>query len=249
MKLLVVCAGFLGVIASSLYAAPDATSSPANETVVLLHGLGRTHLSMARLAQVLRREGYNVVNATYPSRTRPLEELATQWLPQLLAQRADGAARVHFVTHSMGGILVRLWLRECGAPANLGRVVMLAPPNAGSEIPDRFAAFPPFRWMTGVNGVRLNTAADALPRTLGPWPCDAGELGVIAGSRAWNPILNACVPRPHDGKVSVASTHLEGESDHVVLACSHTWLGWQRNALEHVSAFLRRGRFAARAGP
>jgi pimeloyl-ACP methyl ester carboxylesterase len=249
MKLLVVCVGFLGVIAPSLSAAPDAAPPPIHETVVLLHGLGRSHLSMTRLAHTLRREGYHVVNATYPSRTRPLEELATEWLPKLLAKSTAGAARVHFVTHSMGGILVRLWLSECGAPANLGRVVMLAPPNAGSEIPDRLATFPPFRWMTGVNGVRLSTASDALPRALGPWPCDAGELGVIAGNRAWNPVLNACVPRPHDGKVSVASTHLEGESDHVVLASSHTWLGWQRDALEHVSAFLRHGRFAAHAEP
>lgn len=218
-----------------------ATAAPDRETVVLLHGLGRTHLSMLRLADALKREGYAVVNLSYPSRTQSLETLATQWLPAQLPP----ATRVHFVTHSMGGIVLRLWLRECGAPANLGRVVMLAPPNAGSEIADRLAGFPPFRWATGRNGVRLGTAAEALPRALGPWPAEAGELGIIAGARSPNPLLGALLPQPNDGKVSVAATHLEGERDHVALPVSHPWLGWNRAAIAQARTFLREGRFAS----
>jgi triacylglycerol lipase len=224
----------------------------ATESVVLLHGLGRTSFSMARLAHELEREGYHVINVTYPSRSRSLETLATEWLPARL-ESATGSSRVHFVTHSMGGILVRLWLRECGAPANLGRVVMLAPPNAGSEVTDRLASFGPYRWTTGVNGTRLGTSMDAVPRLLGAWPVDAqsnaGALGIIAGDRPLNALMAGLVPAPNDGKVSVASTHLAGERDHVVLPFSHTWLGWRRLAIEQVKSFLRRGEFVRVARP
>ncbi len=238
MKLYLLLLGLAGV---SL-AASAAPVSPPTDTVVLLHGLGRTRYSMARIAADLERAGYTVVNPTYPSRTVPLETLATEWLPGQLRAIAPGT-RVHFVTHSMGGVLVRLWLRECGPPPNLGRVVMLAPPNAGSELPDRLARCAPFRWLTGVNGHRLGTSPDALPRALGAWPVDDAALGIIAGDHSLNPLLGHAIPAPHDGKVSAASTHLAGESDHLVLPFSHTWLAWRRATLDQIGVFLRTGSF------
>jgi triacylglycerol lipase len=215
-------------------------AAPARETVVILHGLGRTNLSMLRLACALERDGYHVVNVSYPSRSQSLETLATQWLPA----RIPVSGRVHFVTHSMGGIVLRVWLRECGVPANMGRVVMLAPPNSGSEIASRLASFAPYRWATGINGIRLGTEASAAPRSLGEWPATAGELGVIAGESSLNPLLAAILPRPNDGKVSVAATHLAGERDHVVLPYSHTWLGWRGATIARVRIFLREGHFS-----
>ena len=237
MKLFAAIVGFVGMMVSAW-----AAQAQSGDVVVLLHGLGRTSFSMARLACELERDGYRVVNVSYPSRTRSLEALATEWLPARLP-KVEGDARVHFVTHSMGGILVRMWLREYGPPANLGRVVMLAPPNSGSEIPDRFARFAPFRWFTGVNGRRLGTATDALPTALGRWPAEAGALGIIAGNRSLNPFTAAWLPAPNDGKVTVASTHLAGERDHLVLPYGHTWLGWHRTTLAHITAFLRHGTF------
>lgn len=241
MKLLAWLVGCWGVIAFS-------SSVAAAETVVLLHGLGRTSFSMARLASELKRDGYQVVNASYPSRTQSLETLATEWLPARL-RALPPTEKIHFVTHSMGGIVVRLWLREQGIPANLGRVVMLAPPNAGSEVPDRFNGFPPFRWFTGQNGRRLTTAPDALPRALGPWPATGSELGIIAGDRPLNPWMASWLPKPNDGKVTVATTHLAGECDHVVMPYSHTWLAWRRGTIAQVKAFLRDGHFAPAAKP
>ena len=248
MKLCALLAGILAVATPPLPAAltPAAAPTPrapTPETVVLLHGLGRTGGSMWWLARSLRREGYRVVTPSYPWRTQSLEKLAGTWLPAQLAAHAD-APRIHFVTHSMGGIVVRAWLRECGAPANLGRTVMLAPPNAGSEIPDRLAGFAPFRWLVGGNGPRLGTAPDSLPRSLGPWPSGAGDLGIIAGDRPTPGLVNNWLPAPHDGKVSVASTHLAGERAHVTLPYSHTWLGWHRATAVRVGRFLREGRFA-----
>ncbi len=237
--------------------AAPAAASAAPDTVVLLHGLGRTRLSLLRLARALEAEGYRVVNLTYPSRTRPLEWLAAVWLPAQLAAHAPAPSvsaaapspRLHLVTHSMGGILVRLWLRENGPPPHLGRVVMLAPPNAGSELPDRLAAWPAFRWATGLNGRRLGTGPDSLPRALGPWPAPASPLGVIAGTKPIPLLPFAWVPAPHDGKVSVASTHLAGESAHLALPLSHTWLPWHRTTVAAVRAFLRTGAFAPAAPP
>lgn len=217
----------------------------ARDTVVLLHGMGRTHGSMLRLAWALERDGFDVLNLSYPSRTQTVETLAAEWLPARLATLPPDA-RVHFVTHSLGGIVVRQWLRNGDTRPRVGRVVMLAPPNAGSELTDALRVFALYRWATGVNGARLGTRVDDLPRALGAWPKDAGELGVIAG-RAWvNPLLAAFLPQPNDGKVSVAATHLAGEHDHVVLPFSHTWLGWRAATVSEVRHFLHEGRFTAR---
>ncbi|MDP3070664.1 MAG: alpha/beta fold hydrolase [Opitutaceae bacterium] len=239
MKPFALLAGCLVVLVP---APSPAASAPVPETVVLLHGLGRTSWSMSALARELEHAGFRVVNPSYPWRTQTLEQLASEWLPAQLAALPP-TPRVHLVTHSMGGLLVRVWLRDHSPPAQLGRVVMLAPPNAGSEIPDEFGASAPFRWLVGPNGPRLGTAADALPATLGPWPAPAIELGIIAGSGASSASLGAAVPAPHDGKVSVASTRLAGARDHRVLPFSHTWMAWRRETAAHVAHFLRHGRF------
>lgn len=233
LSLLLLCC--LGMAAPATAAETD--------TVILLHGLGRTRWSMSPLAADLARHGYRVVNLTYPSRTVPLETLARDWLPAQLAAHAANAPRVHFVTHSMGGILVRLWLRDCGTPAHLGHVVMLAPPNTGSELTDRLNTFPPFRWLTGANGRRLGTAAADLPTALGPWPAPAHPLGIIAANRSLNPLFSALLPGPDDGKVTVARTHLAGETAHLVLPFTHTWLAWRTATARHIRAFLVTGHF------
>ena len=221
----------------------------AADTVVLLHGLGLGRWALARREHHLRAEGYRTVNLTYPSRTVPIEQLAAEWLPAQLRNRGvDTAPRVHFVTHSMGGIVLRAWLREeqkkngGHPPAYLGRVVMLAPPHQGSAVADRLHLFPPFRWFTGVNGARLGTGADSVPRSLGPWPAEV-ELGIIAGDRSLNPLFSAWLAGANDGKVSVASTRLAGMRDHLVLPHSHTWLQWRADTAGAVSRFLRQGRF------
>jgi pimeloyl-ACP methyl ester carboxylesterase len=210
------------------------------ETVLLLHGLGLNRFAMTRLACALRRDGYRVINLSYPSRSIPLEQLAADWLPAMLrAQNADTATRLHVVTHSMGGILLRLYLRD-HTPPHLGRIVMLAPPNHGSEVADRLRDNPVFRLFTGVNGHRLGTAADSLPRQLGPLDAD---LGIIAGDRSLNPLFSAWIGAPSDGKVSVESTRLAGMRDHLVVPISHTWLQWRGPVIEQIKTYLRTGKF------
>ncbi|ATC66073.1 acetyltransferase [Nibricoccus aquaticus] len=202
---------------------------------------------MARLASSLRRDGYRVINVSYPSRSVPLEELAATWLPDLLrAHKADTAPRLHVVTHSMGGILLRLYLRD-HRPANLGRLVMIAPPNHGSEVAEKLRNNCLFHLFTGKNGRRLGTGPESLPLTLGP--LENTDLGIIAGSRSLNPLFSAWIGRPSDGKVAIESTKLEGMSDHLVLPISHTWLQYRTPVITQVAAFLRDGKFHQSTAP
>jgi hypothetical protein len=229
---------FLLPVVAGLHAAEPAGPP---ETVILLHGLGRTPASMGRIERALRQDGYHVVNAGYPSRHKSIEELTRDHLAPLIAAHRD-APRLHFVTHSLGGILLRLHLRDHAVP-NLGRVVMLAPPNAGSELADHLKSNGLYRTATGPAGQQLGPGS--LPVLAGPWPVHAGELGIIAGDRSLNPWFSSHLPGPDDGKVTVVSARLEGMADFVTVHSSHTWLAWRGRVIDEIRRFLRTGRFAS----
>jgi len=217
-------------------AAPPAVV--ADECVILLHGLWRSEQSMSRLEKTLADAGYRVQNIEYESTEKPVEVLAEEAVPAGLAGCND-AETIHFVTHSMGGILVRQYLVEHDID-RLGRVVMLGPPNQGSEVIDRYGDWPGFEWFSGPAGMQLGTGEGSLPRSLGPAHFD---LGVIAGYQTINPILSQSLPGPDDGKVSVEATRVEGMDDHLEMPVTHVFMMRDTAVIAQVLYFLENGRF------
>jgi triacylglycerol esterase/lipase EstA (alpha/beta hydrolase family) len=216
-------------------------ATPARaDCVVLLHGLSRSEYSMLVIEEVLGFHGYRVVNQTYPSESAPIADLIAH-----VGRSAAlcGEERTHFVTHSLGGILARAWLRD-NRPPDMGRVVMLAPPNAGTEIVDRLSEREPLQeimeFLSGPAVLELGTGPDSVPAGLGPVDF---ELGVIAGNRAISPLGPILLDGPNDGTVSVESTMVEGMADHIVVPATHTLLMNNPVVLAEILEFLRYGAF------
>ncbi|KJC37998.1 hypothetical protein UP09_26385 [Bradyrhizobium sp. LTSP885] len=215
-----------------------ATSTP--DGVVLLHGISRTARSFRKMELALQTNGFATFNLDYESRRKALDALAEDIHPavDLFASGLDGS--VHFVCHSMGGLLARAYVAR-HRPLRLGRVVMLGTPNGGSEIADRLKNLSAFRAFFGPAGQQLVTRRDAA--TNATLPAVDYPVGIIAGNRSIYPVGAALLPRPHDGRVSVANTKLDGMADHIVIGTTHPWLVRNDLAIEQTIAFLKGGRF------
>jgi pimeloyl-ACP methyl ester carboxylesterase len=228
-----------GTILAILAATAVTTCANGAERVVLLHGMGRTSRSMELMADRLREAGFAVENLSYASTTREIGDLARETLDPVFAA-AGPTQRIHVVTHSLGGILIRVYAAARRPPA-LGRVVMLAPPNEGSELADALASNVLYRAATGPAGQQLGTGSNSVPLRLGPVDFD---LGVIAGNRTLNPLFSRIVPGVDDGKVSVERARVEGMKDFLVVPCSHTWIMTDRDVIAQTVRFLREGSFS-----
>lgn len=207
----------------------------AAECVALMHGLARGANSMLLLENALTEAGYKVANIGYPSRVETLDQLIESVPEQALAACDPG--RTHFVTHSMGGLLVRGYT-ERHPDAPIGRVVMLGPPNQGSPIVDHLRDTPGFEWLNGPAGIAL--ATDGAPAQLGP---AQAEIGVIAGDRSLNPLFSWLIDGDDDGKVAVTSTHLPGQADHITLPVTHTFMMNDPMVIAQTLLFLQTGAF------
>ncbi|UWU28677.1 alpha/beta hydrolase [Rhizobium sp. WSM1274] len=215
-----------------------------NDTVLLFHGIARTKKSMAKLAGFLSAHGYRVVNVGYPSTKFSISDLVDIIRPEIDgAAKEAGDDRVHFVGYSMGGLIVRAFLRNY-RPANLGRVVMVGTPNSGSQIADFLKNWPLFRKVYGPAGQQLITDQTAMTELFGTVDY---ELGIIAGNRTIDPVSSLIIGLrvPNDGKVSVESTRLDGASAHIVIPANHTFLPVNKTMWSQTLSFLRDGRFTS----
>lgn len=242
MKKLIICVLGILLLTSDCLAEktgfyPDVTN---NECAILLHGLARTYKSMLPMEKALHKKGYNVVNVDYPSRKFKIEQLAEDVIPQALDRCAlKNSVKLHFVTHSMGGILVRYYLSK-NSITSLGRVVMLSPPNNGSEVVDKIGNIPPIRWFNGPAGQQLGTSEKGLPRKLGAVKF---ELGVITGNKSINILLSLLIPGDDDGKVSIKNARVDGMSDFLVLPHTHPLIMESEDVIYQVIYFLQSGHF------
>lgn len=218
----------------------DSRNPPAH-TVVLIHGLGRTRRSMWLVGLWLRFCGYRVKSIGYPSHRSSIADAVQNYInPALARLEIEEGAKVHFVTHSLGGIVFRAWAAQRDPKFPLGRAVLLAPPNQGSQIIDELRQWGWVRWLLGPVSAELGTDASSTPNMLGPLP---PETGVIMGNKDTLPIFRRLLGDESDGVVTIASSHGEGEADYVLLPTNHATIILQPAVFRAVNRFLKTGSF------
>jgi triacylglycerol lipase len=211
-----------------------------SEAIILLHGLARTSRSMNKAAKLLAAYGYKIINVDYPSRSADISILAQKYIAQALKQcDTEGVKKIHFLTHSMGGVLLRDYLSNQNID-KLGRVVMLAPPNQGSEVVDKLGSWKLFYYLNGLAGLQLGTDDNSVPNQLGPVNF---QLGIIAGSKTVNPLLSRLIPGVNDGKVSVSRAQVEGMQDFIVMPYSHAFIMRREAVIKQALHFIQQGCF------
>lgn len=194
---------------------------------------------MRTLARRLEAEGFQTFLVGYPSRSHPVETLADITAQKIRSLGLDGERRTHFVTHSLGGILARVMLQKGDWPG-LGRVVMLAPPNGGSELADLLIKTPLLWRIYGKPVLELGTGPESLPKNL---PKPYYDVGVIAGNRSPNPLFSLLIKGPDDGKVGVAKARLDGMRDFAVIRRTHSFIMDSPEAARQTVHFLKKGVF------
>ncbi len=215
------------------------------DTVVLLHGIGHTRWNMWGVEKRLRRHGFDVVNISYSSLRYGLDDLSDKVWERLAREGVwEKGGRVHFVTHSMGGLVARRLLGRYRAQikaGRLGRVVMIAPPQGGSEIADLLHRLPPYRWLYGPAGQELTTTA----RQKADDPLYY-EAAVIAGTKGrYYPVANLFFPGgacSHDGRVAVARAGHPGLAAFATVDATHSFISWRGDVQDMAASFLATGR-------
>ncbi len=208
----------------------------AKECVILLHGLGRTEVSMSWIADRLSEQGYEVWNSGYPSTEDDIQTLSRNSIEPAM-RYCEKYTATHFVTHSLGGILVRYYLQDKDFD---GRIVMISPPNEGSEVPDVLREIELFKSLLGPAALQLGTDETSIPKSLSPIP---GQIGVITGDSTSDPWFSWLIPGPDDGKVSVESARLEEMQDFLVVPHGHTFIMFFPGVIDQVLYFLQHGQF------
>lgn len=194
--------------------------------VVLLHGLARTSRSMVKIEKVLKDNGYKVINLNYPSRKDKIENLANIYLKKALKEQCpDRSMQIHFVTHSLGGIVVRYFLAN-NKLKNLGRVIMIAPPNKGAKLADFLSRFSVANEFFGPTLKQLRTGAKSLPNRIPP---PKYEVGIIAGR--------------YDMKVPANYAKLKNTKGFLLVPSAHTFITRAGKVIEGILKFLESGKF------
>ena len=210
-----------------------------NESVILLHGLGDVKLSMLKLESALKEKGYTTKNIGYSSNRETIESLAEKELSEVVERyKKIGFKKIHFVTHSMGGLIVRYYLQEHVLPTG-SRIVMLSPPNHGSEVADHFQESKFYKLIVGDVGQELATDSNVLSNLKQIIP----EIGIIAGNKSSNPYFSKLIPGEDDGRVAVDNTKLAEMKDFIVVPSTHLTIKYNDEVMKQTTFFLKNGKF------
>jgi len=211
-----------------------------SECIILIHGLARTSRCMNKAASLLTAYGYDVINVNYPSQKKVISELVSLYIhPAIKECETKTYKQIHFLTHSMGGILIRYYLATHSIK-NLGKTVMLAPPNQGSEVVDKIGHLKLFYLLNGPAGRQLGTDKNSLPIQLGKLDFEAG---IITGYRSINPLLSLLIPGKNDGKVAVERAKIKGIKDFLLVPNTHSFIMQRSKVIYQALYFIQQGVF------
>ncbi len=209
--------------------------------VVILHGILRSKMNMRLIEKHFKNKGFSTLNIQYPSRKKSIEALSDFVNKEILSSpNYSRDTKLYFVTHSMGGLIARYYIAQY-KPTNLKEVVMLGPPNSGSELANwlsetKFLS-PIFKAVFGPAGQQLRTDYAHIDSPIN-YP-----LGIIAGSKYINPLSLWVLDGEHDGAVPVKRTQIEGMSDHVVIPTNHSFMMFNNEVIDQTLYFIDNGHF------
>lgn len=214
------------------------SAAGSDDCVILLHGLGRTRCSMFKLEEALKKNHYVVINQNYPSTKKSMAEVADVYIPFMVKQCLKHQPKhIHFVTHSIGGIILERYLEKNRLP-QLDHIVMMSPPNHGSPWVDLFQNKWFLEFLLGPSIDQLATTKDDIPLIKGPY-----KIGVIAGSYNINPLGRMVFNEPNDGKVAVSSAKMKQMDDFIALPVTHTFMMRNNRVEKQILYFLEHGHF------
>lgn len=231
---------------SDLWRSPAKCIAAGNngDYVILVHALNKTYKSMQLLGRALSKEGYIVVYIDMPARKYPIEVLALDYLAKTIDKVCiDKKKKIHLVGHSIGAIVIRQYLQRA-TKLNIGRVVMLAPPNRGSEMAEfvkKSVLSNIYYWWFGPSAAQLGTSKNSYVNMMSEEV--KAEVGIIAGDYSFNPFVPFIIKGKNDGIVSVRRTKLKGIKEHLVLHVTHCTIIHNSESLDQISYFLSYGRF------
>lgn len=206
--------------------------------VLLIHGLGRSADAFNQMQEALRQAGYDAASVNYPSTRQSISAHAANL--EHLIEALEEVDTISFVTHSLGGLVIRDMLSRDGAwksRLHVHRIVMIGPPNQGSHLAQKLRRVPGYQFLTGESGRELSSGfASGLP-------IPEAEFGIIAGGRGNDVGFNPLLPGDDDGFVTVAETRLDGVRDHLIVNTTHGLLDDHPITIESTIRFLRTGCF------
>lgn len=215
-------------------------TSNTDECVVLVHGLWRSGFAMRSIADDLEDYGFHTVRIDYPSTEMEIPQLAEAFISDGVEQcQQAGAKNIHLVTHSMGGILARQYLQNHTLPQG-SRVVMLSPPNQGSDLSKKFSSNSWYRWLVGPAGASLTQNDNGIINQL----LEVDEpIGVIAAYRNWSLWPESWLPSPNDGTVSVKNMMLKEMDDVILVKSGHATMRYKEEIHHQIRHFIKTGGF------